>query len=103
MIFPERVCFQKALKAYKIINNKCPKYLQNYFTFTYEIYSKNLRSAEKFSLYIPKPNVEIFCKTFAYSFFLNLKSICIYHSIYTILFVWCTAISLHAHGDPTAL
>ena len=29
--------------------------------------------------------------------------ICIYHSIYTILFVWWTAISLRAHGNPTAL
>ena len=32
------------------MDNICPKYLQNYFTFTYEIYNKNVRSAEKFSL-----------------------------------------------------
>jgi len=33
------VIFQKALHAYKIMNNICPQYLQNYFTFTNEIYS----------------------------------------------------------------
>ena len=67
MTFPERVRFQKALQAYKVINDICPKYSQNYFKFTNEIYSKNLRSAEKFNLYNPNPNVEIFRKTFAYS------------------------------------
>ena len=43
-----------------------PQY-PHHCTFTNEIHSKNLRSTEKFSLYIPKPNVEIFHKTFAYS------------------------------------
>ena len=65
MTFPERVRFQKAIQAYKIINNVCPKYWHNYFTFTNKIHSKNLRSAEKFSVYIPKHNVETFGKTFA--------------------------------------
>ena len=37
MTFPER--FQKALQAYEIINIIYAKYLQNYSTFTYEIYS----------------------------------------------------------------
>jgi len=67
MTFPERVRFQKALQAYKMINNICPKYWYNYFTFTNEICSKNLLSGDKFSLYIPNPNVERFHKTFAYS------------------------------------
>ena len=60
MHFPECVRFQKALQAYKIMNNICPKYWHNYFTFTNE-------TAEKLNLYIPKPNVEIVRKTFAYS------------------------------------
>ena len=47
-------------------NISCSQYLQNYFTFTNETHSKNVRSAEKFSLYIPEPKVEIFCETFAY-------------------------------------
>jgi len=42
MTFSERVRFQKELQPYKIINNICPKYLQNYFTFTNEFYSKNI-------------------------------------------------------------
>ena len=33
------------------MNNICPKYSQNYFTFTNEIYSKNLRFVEKISPY----------------------------------------------------
>ena len=45
------------------MNNICPKYWHNYFTFTYEIHYKNLHSAEKLNLYIPKPNVEIVRKT----------------------------------------
>ena len=64
MTFPERVRFQKALQAYKMINIIYAKYLQNYSTFTDEIYSKNLRSYEKFNLYIPIPNV---LKTLVYS------------------------------------
>jgi len=49
------------------MNNICPKYWQNYFTFTNEIHSKSWRCAEQLNLYIPKPNVEIFRETFAYS------------------------------------
>ena len=49
----------KTLQAYKI------KYWQNYFTFTNEFHSKNLSFAENLNLYIPKPNVELFLKTFA--------------------------------------
>ena len=49
------------------MNNICPKYLQNYLTFTYEIYNKNVRSAESLVYKLVKPYVEIFRKTFAYS------------------------------------
>ena len=60
MTFPESVRFQKNTTGLKI------KYWQNYLTFTNEIHSKNLRFTEKLNLYIPKPNVELFRKTFAY-------------------------------------
>jgi len=60
MTFTEHVRFQKALQAFKIN-------WQNYFTFTKEIHSNNLRFAEKLNLYIPEHNVELFRKTFAYS------------------------------------
>ena len=67
MPFPECVRFQKALQAYTIMNNICPKYWHNYITFTNEIHSKNLRSDEKLNIYIPKHNIELFRKSFAYS------------------------------------
>ena len=61
------------------------------------MYSKNLLSAEKFSLYIPNPNVEIFRKTVAtlglifgiiYSMMLkNAPSIKTYKSRYLKIFL----------------
>ena len=40
---------------------------QHNFTITNEIHSKNLRFAEQLNLYIPKRDVELFRKTFAYT------------------------------------
>jgi len=52
MTFPERVHFQKVIQAYKIMNNTCPQYLQNCFTFTNGIHCKSARSAVKFSVHL---------------------------------------------------
>ena len=46
------------------MNNVCPKYWHNYFTFNNEIHSKNLRSAEKFKLYIPNPKLGWYLELF---------------------------------------
>ena len=42
------------------------KVLTQLFQFTIKIHSKNGRSVEQLNLYIPKPNVELVRKPFAY-------------------------------------
>ena len=67
LIFPERVKFQKAVLLYKVFNDLAPDYLGNVFTFTSNIHDRSLRSSSQFQLYSPRPNTELFRKSFAYS------------------------------------
>ena len=67
LTFPERVTFQKAVLVYKIINDLSPEYLKNIFTFTSNIHDRTLRSSSQFQLYSPRPNTELFRKSFLYS------------------------------------
>ena len=62
--FPERVTYQKALLIYRIINNKCPDYLKNYVSYTSNISCRYTRSTNCNQLYTPKPNWELFRKSF---------------------------------------
>lgn len=65
--FPERVTYQKAIMMYKIINKICPDYLLNHITLTSEISTRHTRSHDTYQLYVPKPNCELFRRSFMYS------------------------------------
>ena len=67
MRFDERVKYRKCMLMYKSLNHLAPTYLSNKFTYTYDIHSLNLRSAANHTLYIPKPNLEIYRKSLSYS------------------------------------
>lgn len=67
MKFPDRVNYQKALMMYKILNNLTPSYLKGLCTLTSEIHLRSLRSTTENLLYVPKPNIELFRNSFAYS------------------------------------
>ena len=67
MRFDERVNFRKAVMMYKALHNLAPTYISSKFTYTNTINQVNLRSSSDSTLYIPKPNLEIFRKSLAYS------------------------------------
>ena len=67
MTFPERVMYQKAILMYKIMHNLTPAYLTNMFTFSKEVLDRTLRSTADNLLYIPKPNIEHYRNSLAYS------------------------------------
>ena len=67
MMFPDRVRYQKAMLTYKIIHNLTPPYLSNIFKFSSEAHNRALRSTTKNLLHVPKPNIEIYRKSLAYS------------------------------------
>ena len=67
MRFDERVNFHKAVMMYKALHNLSPTYISSKFTYTNTIHQVNLRSSSDSTLYIPKPNLEIFRKGLAYS------------------------------------
>ena len=67
MMFPERVRYQKAILMYKIMHNLTPPYLSNIFKFSSEVHNRALRSTTENLLYVPKPNIEIYRKSLAYS------------------------------------
>ena len=67
MKFDERVNYRKAILMYKSLHNLAPTYLSSKFTYTSDIHQVNLRSISDSTLYAPKPNLEIYRKTFAYS------------------------------------
>ena len=67
MRFDERVTYKKAILTYKSLHNLAPSYLCNKFTYTNTIHQVNLRSQTDSTLYVPKPNLEIYRKTLAYS------------------------------------
>ena len=66
MKFDERVNYRKAILMYKSLHNLAPTYLSSKFTYTSDIHQVNLRSMSDSTLYVPKPNLEIYRKTFAY-------------------------------------
>lgn len=67
MEFPERVLFQKAILMFKIFNGLAPEYLFDNFTPVTQIHDRHLRSASQSQLYSPRPNTELFRKSFSYS------------------------------------
>lgn len=67
MTFRDRIQYQKAILVYKILNNLAPSYLSNLFLHTCDTHSLNLRSVATDLLHIPKPNTELYRKSFAYS------------------------------------
>ena len=52
---------------YRIINNICPDYLKNYDSYTSDVSCRDTRSTNCNQLYTPKPNCELFHKSFMYS------------------------------------
>ena len=55
MRFDDRVKYRKSIVMYKSQHNLAPTYLSNKFTLTYQ------------TLYVPKPNFEIYHKSVSYS------------------------------------
>ena len=51
---------------YRIINI-CPDYLKNYVSYISDVSCRDTRSTKYNQLYLPKPNCELFRKTFMYS------------------------------------
>ena len=52
---------------YIIIKNICPDYLKNYVSYTSDVSCRYTRSTNCNQLYTPKPNCELFRKSFMYS------------------------------------
>ena len=67
MRFDERVIYRKAILMYKSLHNLAPTYLSTKFTYASDIHQVNPSSLTDFTLYVPKLNLEIYRKTFAYS------------------------------------
>ena len=67
MMFPERVVYQKAILMYKVMHNLTPPYLTNIFKFSSEVHDRSLRSTSENLLYVPKPNIELYRNSLAYS------------------------------------
>ena len=67
MRFDVRVIYRKAILMYKSLHNLAPTYISTKFTYTSDIHQVNLRSLTDSTLYVQKPNLEIYRKTFAYS------------------------------------
>ena len=66
MTFPKRVMYQKDVLMYKIMNNLAPPYLANIFK-SKDVHDRTLRSTSENLLYIPKPNIELYRNSLAYS------------------------------------
>ena len=67
LTFDERVRYRKGIIMYKALHNLAPTYLSNKFTYTHNIHSLDLRSATNQTLYVPKPNLEMYRKSLSYS------------------------------------
>ena len=67
MMFPERVMYQKAILMYKIMHDLTPPYLANIFKLSKEVHDRTLRSTSENLLYVPKPNIELYRNSLAYS------------------------------------
>ena len=67
MRFDERVLYKKAILMYKSLNNIAPSYLSNKFMYEHDIHNLDLRSTRNQTLHVPKPNLDVYRKTLAYS------------------------------------
>ena len=69
MTFPERVLYKikKAIQMFKTIRGNAPEYLRKSFTVATDIHARLLRSSSSFQLYTPKPHLEIYRNTVAFS------------------------------------
>jgi len=65
--FTEKVTYPKSILMYRIIKNVCPDYLKSYVSYTSDISCRDTRSTNCNQLYTPKPNCELFRKSFMYS------------------------------------
>ena len=62
----ERTEYNKGVLLYKCVNGLSPSYLSDFFQFQNNGHHQ-LRSSSNFGMYIPRPNHEIFKKSFQYS------------------------------------
>ena len=51
---------------FKTLNNLASSYLTDSFTLTSSVHNRNRRSVSNNDLYIPRPNTEMFRRSFAY-------------------------------------
>ena len=63
----DRINYLKSVQMYKTLNNLAPSYLTDCFNFTSSVHSRSRRSISNNDLYVPKPNTELFRKSFVYS------------------------------------
>jgi len=63
----DRICLRKAKLMYRISNNSAPEYLQSLFQYRLPGNTPHLRSMSTKHYKIPKPNKELFKKSFQYS------------------------------------
>jgi len=52
---------------YRIINNICPDYLKKNVSYTSDVSYRDTRSTNCNQIYTPKPNCELFGKSFMYA------------------------------------
>lgn len=67
MHIEDRIKYQKAILMYKCMNNICPSYLADSFKLTRSVHRLNLRSTDSNTLYVHKPNIELYRSSFVYS------------------------------------
>ena len=63
--FPKLIKYHTSLMVYKTLNGLAPKYLQNLFTKTSEMHSRNLRSVENDDLRVPFARTNYLLKSFS--------------------------------------
>jgi len=63
----DRICLRKAKLMYRIANNSAPEYLQSLFKYRLPGNTPHLRSMSTKHYKTPKPNKELFKKSFQYS------------------------------------
>ena len=66
-MFPERVMYQKAILMYKIMHDLTPPYRVNIFKLSKEVRDRTLLSTSENLLHVPKPNIEFYRNSLAYS------------------------------------
>jgi exonuclease III len=65
--FEYRLKYNKCLLMYKSINDLLPNHISNNFHLLKEISQRELRDKQKMSLYVPRPNCELFKHSLLYS------------------------------------